>query len=81
MKNMGKIKSFVFRLFTFVFSLCALVFLLCGCSSYAQPGETAAEGRRRHQRVLSINQQEMMADIDAFLLLDRPSKLTDRRIP
>ncbi len=78
MKETGKIKSFVFRLLTFAFSLGMLVFLLYGC---AQPGETAAEGRRRRQRVLRINQQEMMADIDAFLLLDRPSKLTDRRIP
>jgi hypothetical protein len=57
------------------------VFLPCGCSSYEQPGETAAEGRRRHQRVARINQQEMMADIDKALLLDRPSRLTDKRIP
>ncbi|UCC99034.1 MAG: hypothetical protein JSW66_03940 [Phycisphaerales bacterium] len=56
-------------------------FLPCGCSSYEQPGETAAEGRRRHQRVARINQQEMMADIDKALLLDRPSRLTDKRIP
>jgi hypothetical protein len=58
-----------------------LVFLLCGCSSYEQPGETAAEGRRRHDRVARINQQELMADIDKVLLLDRPSRLTDKRIP
>lgn len=59
----------------------AMVSLACGCSSYEQPGETAAEGRRRHKRVARINRQEMMADIDRFLLLDRPSRLTDRRIP
>ena len=58
-----------------------LISLACGCSSYEQPGETAAEGRRRHERVARINRQEMMADIDAFLLLDRPSRLTDKRIP
>ena len=57
-----------------------LIFLPCGCSS-AQPGETAAEGRRRHDRVARINQQEMMADIDKALLLDKPSRLTDKRIP
>jgi len=79
MKNTGKIKSFVVRLLTFAFSLGALVYLLCGCGP--QPGETATEAHRRRERVLSIDQQEMMADIDAFLLLDRPSKLTDRRIP
>ena len=46
-----------------------------------QPGETTAEGGRRHERVLRLNQQEMMADIDRILLLDRPSELTDLRIP
>ncbi len=59
---------------------CALVFLPCGCS-LQQPGETVAEGDRRHQRNLRINQQGMMSDIDRFLLLDRPSRLTDKRIP
>ena len=59
----------------------ALLSLACGCSSYEQPGETAAEGRRRHERVARIYRQVMMADIDRFLLLDRPSRLTDKRIP
>ena len=61
--------------------LCTLFFLLCGCSSWGQPGETAAEARRRHERVARINYQQMMADIDKFLLLDRPSRLTDKRMP
>lgn len=61
--------------------LCVLVFLPLGCGSWAQPGETAAEARRRHKRVLSVNRREMMADIDKLLLLDRPSRLTDKRIP
>jgi hypothetical protein len=59
----------------------ALVFQACGCSSYEQPGETAAEGHRRHERIARTNQQELMSDIDTFFLLDRPSKLTDKRIP
>lgn len=59
----------------------ALLCLACGCSSYEQPGENAAEGRRRHERVARINQQELMADIDTFFLTDKPSKLTKRRIP
>jgi hypothetical protein len=63
-----------------VIFVCAL--LAGGCGSWArQPGETIAEGNRRHSRALSINQQEMMQDIDTFLLLDKPSKLTDKRIP
>jgi hypothetical protein len=60
--------------------LLVLVLMPFGCSS-SQPGETVAEGNRRHQRVSRINQQEMMADIDTVLLLDEPSKLTDKRIP
>jgi len=60
--------------------LWVLIFLPCGCST-AQPGETAAEGRRRHDRVARINQQELMQDIDKSLMLDRPSRLTDKRIP
>lgn len=58
-----------------------LVFMPLGCSSFSQPGETAAEGSRRHDRIARINQQEMMADIDKTLLLDQPSKLSDKRIP
>jgi len=61
-------------------ALLVLVFMPFGCS-FSQPGETAAEGRRRHDRIARINQQEMMADIDKTLLLDKPSKLTDKRIP
>jgi hypothetical protein len=60
--------------------LLVLVFMPFGCS-FSQPGETVAEGHRRHQRVVRINQQELMADIDTVLMLDEPSKLTDKRIP
>lgn len=94
MKNAEKVKSLAFcrgsqtrlvgfwvRILTLVFVLCALVSLPGGCGSWAQPGETKAEGHRRHLRNLSVNQQEMMADIDKVLLFDKPSKLTDKRIP
>jgi hypothetical protein len=60
--------------------LCAIIFVLTGCST-DQMGETTLEGDVRHQRVLRIDNQELMADIDKFLLLDEPSKLTERRIP
>jgi len=49
--------------------------------SYDQLGETKAEGHRRHKRALRINRQEFMADLDALMLLDKPSRLTDKRIP
>jgi len=61
--------------------LFVFVFMPCGCSSYEQMGETTAEGRRRHQRNLRIQRQQLMADLDMLLLLDKPSKLTDKRIP
>ncbi|MFA5239661.1 MAG: hypothetical protein WC476_08160 [Phycisphaerae bacterium] len=54
------------------------VFWLVGCE---QPGEVADKGHRRHLRNLSINQQNMMTDIDRALLIDKPSRLTDKRIP
>ena len=57
-----------------------MVFLPFGCKS-SQPGETGAEVNRRHDRVARINGEEMRSDIDKFFLLDKPSKLTDKRIP
>ena len=59
-----------------------ILFLLPGgCSSYEQPGETAAEGRRRHLRNARIDQQELMVDVDKAAQTHEPSKLTDVRIP
>ena len=75
------LRSDLLRRVVLVIVLFVFVFLPCGCRSYEQPGETAAEGRRRHQRALRINQQQMMADLDTLMLLDKPSKLTDKRIP
>jgi len=78
MKKAEKVKGFAFCLFVLAFVLGALIFLPGGCS---QLGETRAEARRRHKRALAINQQQMLDDIDKALLLDKPSKLTDKRIP
>jgi len=58
--------------------LCAAVFWLCGCE---QPGETVAKGDRRHQRNLSVNQESFNSDLDRALLFDRPSRLTDTKMP
>ena len=60
--------------------LCALVFLAYGCTQ-PQPGETAEEVNRRHLRNRSINQQELIQDIDRAILTDEPSKLADKTIP
>jgi hypothetical protein len=52
-----------------------------GCGPWASPGETAAEASRRRERTLRVNNSEMWADIDRFLMLDEPSRLTDRDLP
>jgi hypothetical protein len=46
-----------------------------------QMGETTAEGHRRHLRNLRLNRQAMNEDIDVFLHLDEPSRMTERTIP
>jgi hypothetical protein len=61
--------------------LLSLVVLSPGCGFFNQPGKTPAEVNRDHARVLRVNQQQMMADIDKVLLVDKPSKLTDKRLP
>jgi len=74
-------RDFRLRLFTLAAGLyvCALL-LLAGCAT-RQPGQTASEVQRRHQRIGRLNSDMMMADIDKFLLFDKPSMLTDRRVP
>jgi hypothetical protein len=62
-------------------ALCALVFVLCGCEFFNQPGETAAEGHRRHLRNVRLQRQQMMRDVDYLLLTEEPSKLSDKRLP
>jgi len=77
------LKSTNLLIFKVVLTVIVLVFIFlpCGCKSYEQMGETAAEGRRRHLRNQRIKQQQLMADLDSFMLIDKPSKLTDKRIP
>jgi hypothetical protein len=48
---------------------------------FAHPGETEAEVRRRHERASRLNDQMRRSDIDMALMRDRPSMLTDRRLP
>ncbi len=85
-KRNKMVKSISFFVVKVILTVVVFVFVLlpsgcCGCSSYEQMGETAAEGHRRHQRNLRINRQQLMADLDRFWLIDKPSKLTDKRIP
>jgi hypothetical protein len=72
-------RRFCLRLFTLAVGLYFCT-LLAGCATQ-QPGMTAAEVNRTHKRAVSLNTQMLMSDIDKFLLLDRPSMLTDKRVP
>jgi hypothetical protein len=65
---------------TLTAAACVVVSLLAGCS-WRHPGETRAEIDRRHQRVLRLNSEMLLSDLDKVLLLDRPSRLTDKRLP
>ena len=50
-----------------------------GCSG--QLGETRAEGHRRHKRIIRIQHKQIAEDIDAVLLFDRPSRLSEIHMP
>jgi len=58
--------------------LLSCIVLLAGCT---QPGETAAEGRRRHLRNLRLNHKALIKDIDTAVQADEPSSLTELRVP
>lgn len=58
--------------------LCLAVVLSGGCSGM---GETRAEAKRRHSRVLRLNTGQLGSDVDMVLMLDKPSMLTDKRLP
>lgn len=68
------------RFFTLAAAAYVSVSLLAGCS-LRQPGETRAEIDRRHSRVLRLNNETMLSDLDKMLGLDGPSMLTDKRVP
>ena len=59
----------------------SIVFLMPFGCSLDQMGESAAEANRRHLRILRLYQPEIVTDFDQLLFFDRPSRLTERRIP
>lgn len=56
-----------------------LILMVGGCG--AGLGETSAEASRRRERVLRVNFRQMITDIDRVLMLDQPSRLTERDLP
>jgi hypothetical protein len=52
----------------------------CRGSMRSTPGETVREVHTRHVGVVKTNWLEMQDDIDAVLMLDKPSRLSDKLI-
>jgi hypothetical protein len=52
-----------------------LLLILSGCAG--SPGMTSREVHRQHINTVSTNWLMLQKDIDEFLMLDRPSRLSD----
>lgn len=52
----------------------------CSGSTRATPGETASEVHARHVEIIKTNFLHAQDDIDAILMLDQPSRLSDKLI-
>ena len=61
--------------------LLAIAVFATGCGFFNQPGMTAQEVNREHLRILRINNEQMMRDIDRVLGLDKPSMLSEMHQP
>ena len=66
--------------FTLLLLLVSFALTLGGCAK-EQMGETVAEGHRRHVRLMRLQKQQMVEDIDAFFMLERPTRTCERTIP
>ena len=64
-----------------VIVLLTLVIFASGCGLFNHPGKTAAEVNREHIQALRINQQELMRDVDRTGHFDRPSRLSEMKMP
>ena len=62
-----------------LFGLSLMVLVLVGCNMGA-PGETASQVRQRHVDVSKTNLIQVQSDLDAVLLLNKPSRLSDKAI-
>lgn len=72
--------SIITKCLTVVLWLCVLAGLIAvntGCFA-GSPGETRSEVHRRHMRVINTDKQQIQDDIDAVLLLNKPSRLTEK---
>jgi len=62
-------------------ALLTLATMSTGCGLFDQQGRTADEVHRDHLRMLRVNHEQMMEDIDRTLLVDKPSNLSEKKLP
>lgn len=75
-KKMKKLN--IFYCFKCAVCLCLISAILICVSGCAGAGETASEVRDRHKTVVKSGLRMVQDDVDAFLLIDRPTKLSDK---
>lgn len=73
MKNLA-----VFSCFKYAVCLCLLAAFAVCISGCAGAGETAGEVRDRHGAIMRTQLHMVQDDVDAVILLDRSSRLTDK---
>ena len=74
-------KTAVFKYSGVMFRFCILfvtVLCLSGCMRGA--GETKSQVHQKHMRVIDTSKRQLQDDVDALLLLDKPSRLNDKVI-
>ena len=57
------------RALALAFVLGVLVLSTGGCQSWRTPGETSAEARRRRDRIVRANTEQMVADMEAVMMV------------
>lgn len=60
-------------------AVCSCCVLFTGCAMQA-PGETADEVTIKRKRVIRTSMKQLQSDLDIYMMLDKPSKLSDRII-
>jgi hypothetical protein len=70
-----------FRVCLLAVLLLTLAIFASGCGFFNHPGKTPAEVHREHVRMLRVNQQELVRDVDRTMHFDQPSKLSDMKMP
>ena len=58
--------------------LCAVILFVAGCMQ--GEGESRGEIDQKHMRKINTGTRQMQDDIDSMLLMDKPSRLSDKVI-